>query len=77
MTMTPLKAALLVVAFLPFKIPAFAKNHDPVQTLKMYFAPGLCSFRNWMIASGASFKVGRAAAYAGDVKFRIDQLQGI
>jgi hypothetical protein len=58
--MISVKAALFVVAFFPFKIPVFAKNHEPVQTLMMYLAPGACPLRNSTMESATFCK----AAYA-------------
>jgi hypothetical protein len=37
-TLTLLKAALLVVARFPSRMPASASNHEPVQTLSVYLA---------------------------------------
>jgi hypothetical protein len=51
--MISLKDDLLVVALFPFKIPALAKNHEPVQILRMNLAPGACCLRNGTIDSAA------------------------
>jgi hypothetical protein len=40
--------ALFVVAFFPFSNPVPARIQDPLHTVKMYFAPGACCFRNSM-----------------------------
>jgi hypothetical protein len=54
LTWTDLKENLFVVAFFPFRTPVPDRIHEPVQTLKIYRAPGACFLMKLISEAGTT-----------------------